>query len=649
MRKPLTILMAWLVLVILVAVLLLPLRSSHLEPSEAPPTGPLNVLLVSLDTTRPDRLEACGEAGPAVIPTPALDRIRGEGFVFTGMIAPAPITLPSHTSLFTGVNPYRHGVRENTEFRLPPGTPTLAAALGNAGYTTAAFLASFVLDKRFGLDAGFDTYEDRLSGPEAGLHPYTVELPGEIVAARAARWLNGYRGEAPFFLFVHFFDAHAPYRPPPPFSARYPDRPYAGELAYQDRCLGMVLDALEGCGQADRTLVWVVSDHGESLGEHGEATHGLFLYDATLRVVSILRLPPSDGRLDSGRPKRTLAQAAGLIDVAPTLLDLCGLPAGPMATVEGRSLVPLLRGGEMEARAIYAETLSPRFSYHWAPLHGVRTAEWKYIRCPEPELYNLAADPAEGRNVLAQHPEVAARMEDELDGFLADASAPDARRRLSPQERERLESLGYVAGSGREPDPADALPNPKRMVAFFEAEYQRAKDLIYAGRHEQAATVLKQALRVDPLNNALHFNLASALRYGGHPAEAGRSYREAIRIEPRSSRAWYGWSQALLAVGEADSAAWACERALALLPRAPEYWMGLGDARWRQRRFEQAAAAYDSALVNGGDAMRLHGLLARLWRVELKDAARASEHLASFARLTGLSPAEAERRLPPGP
>ncbi|MBD3236321.1 MAG: sulfatase-like hydrolase/transferase, partial [Candidatus Eisenbacteria bacterium] len=286
--------LAWVaggVLIIVAAVAAYLLLSGTISEEPWDPTSESlerpNVLLISLDTTRPDRLAACG-GGP--VPTPALDRVLGDGFRFEEMITPAPNTLPAHASLMTALNPYAHGVRENVEHALPEEARTLAEQFHEGGYATAAFVAAFVLDRRFGLAQGFELYEDRLWGPEPGLGPQTVELRGGLVAERAIRWIGEYAAERrsgeetrPFFLFVHFFDAHAPYVPPPPHARIYADQPYNGELAYQDACLGRLLDAIEAHGEASRTLVWVISDHGEALGEHGEPQHSIFLYDSTVR------------------------------------------------------------------------------------------------------------------------------------------------------------------------------------------------------------------------------------------------------------------------------------------------------------------------------------------------------------------------------
>lgn len=639
-------------------------RSATWQPPTIPPEG-WNLLLVSLDTTRPDRLAAC-DGGP--VATPALDRIRGGGFLFTQMITPAPNTLPAHASLFTGVNPYIHGVRENTEHALIGDHQTLAERLRDAGYATAAFLAAFMMDRRFGLDQGFELYMDQLTGPEPGLPPYAVELRGEVVARRAAGWIGEYARQKragqetrPFFLFVHFFDAHAPYQPPPPHDRRYLGRPYEGELSYQDACLGLVLDALEASGEAARTWIWVISDHGESLGEHGEATHSLFVYDAAIRVVSLLRPPPPEGRYVPGAPLRRTSAPTSLISVPATLLEIAGIP--PLATtagapnaasqppgeIEGPSLLPLMEGRTADESPVYCETLSPWISYHWAPLHGVRTPQWKYIRAPESELYDLAADPHELQNVIASHPQVRTRLSDALDRFLSrERGGAAAQRAPSEEERQRLRSLGYVSAEAPRNE-AGERPDPKRMVRFFHTRYQEGKNLLYQGRYAEAAEALEAALRLDPLNNSLLVSLGTALREAGRPAAAGRAFRDALRLQPNSPRSWNGWGRALLQQGQADSAVWAHEEARRRMPAAPDPWIGLGDVHVREARYADAAAAYDAALILGGDALHLHGLLARLFDEVLNNPIAAEKHLLEFARLRGVDRESAAAQLPPLP
>ena len=609
-----------------------------------------NILVVSLDTTRPDKLEACGGQP---VKTPNLNRLRGDGFVFTEMVTPAPITLTAHSSLFTGKNPYKHGLRENTEFMLKPGTPTLASVFRENDYRTAAFVSAFTMNSRFGIDQGFEIYSDDLSGPERGLKPYQIEIPGGILVGRACHWINSYaaarRGGAetkPFFAFVHFFDAHAPYRPPASYSTSYPD-PYNGELAYQDACLGQLLDTLEASGEASRTMIWVISDHGESLGEHGEATHMIFIYDCTQRIVSIATLPPAKGRYEVGAPRMTIDIPTGLIDVAPTLIDLCNLKT-IIPDMDGRSLVPMMKGEKVKKRMYYCETFSPRFSYHWSPLYGIRSSEWKYILAPQPELYNLYNDPDELTNLIYRKPETAAKMAQLLAKFQAEdpGISVDSREELDEEKLEKLRSLGYLSGSGEPNRPDEDLPDPKEMIKFFRQQFQPAQNLMFEGKREEAILALKKALLADPNNNTLLQNLATVLRYSGRLDEAGKAYARSLAIEPNSSRTWNGWGETLRRIWQPDSAAWAYRNAIEVLPSAPDAWMGMGDLLWQQGKPESAAAMYDSSLARGGNQIRLHGLLARLYREELPDEQLAQRHLEQFSRLAKIPVATAVNKLP---
>lgn len=624
-------------------------HAAHWTPA-AEPTG-WNVLLVSFDTTRPDYLEACGGER---VPTPALDRIAHGGAVFRSAFSPAPITLPSHASLLTAQNPYRHGVRENTEHALRPGYPTLATTLGAHGYRTAAFVSSFVMDHRFGLGDGFHEYIDRLDGPEPGLGPGTVELPGAITARRASHWIREHAGNRaaghdnrPFFLFVHFFDAHVPYAPPSPFREQYPGDPYAGELASQDAALGVILDALDSVGESSRTLVWVVSDHGESLGEHGESTHSLFVYDATQRVVSVVHLPPKSGRFDGAGDAHAIHAPCGLVDVAPTLIDLLGVPA-TLPDPDGVSLLPLLQGRPPERRVLYMETHSPLISYGWAPLEAVRDARWKLIRAPERELYDLRDDPGESRNLFGAHSEETARLERELNAFLADASSPEegASRQPTAEELERLRSLGYVGGAVAATADSVDRPDPKRMLRFFHETFQNAKALLLQGRFEESIAAFRQAIEVDPGNYSLYLFLAGAYRQAGQPDLADDAYREAARLSPHSPRVWYGWGRAKLSAGAPDSASWAFRKSIELLPGSPDGWSALGESEFAAGRASQAIAAFDSAMARGGDPRSIHGWMARVYRDGLRDPGQAQKHLERYAALLGVTPDEASRGLP---
>jgi arylsulfatase A-like enzyme len=344
----------------------------------------LSVLLVSIDTLRADAL---GAYGNKTVATPWIDRLAREGVRFDKVHAHNVVTLPSHTNILSGRLPLQTGVRDNSGYRYPAGEPTLATELKKAGWRTGAFVSAFVLDSRFGLDAGFETYDDRLGGAEtSSLRAFMVpERPGPATVAAARRWLDGARGSRTF-CFVHIYEPHFPYEPPPPFDERFRGDPYHGEVSAADAALEPLLRPILEQGAAARTLVVLTSDHGESLGEHGEMTHGVFAYEATLHVPLILWAP---GILPAGQAMGTPVRH---VDLMPTILDALG--QAPSEGLAGRSLLPLVARERGAESPDYFEALSASLNQGWAPLRGVVKGSLKYIDLPLPELYDLASDPA---------------------------------------------------------------------------------------------------------------------------------------------------------------------------------------------------------------------------------------------------------------
>ena len=357
--------------------------------ASAPALRPVNLLLVTVDTLRPDHLHCYGDSH---IETPNIDAIAQDGALFENAVTQAPLTPPSHASIFTGLNPPSHHVRDTGGFVLQPSYTTLATILQRQGWDTAAFISSAVLKKLFGLNQGFAVYDDQMPKPGKG-HEFDEDAErraGETID-HAIRWLDAHSGK-PYFLWVHVYDPHAPYLPPSPYREKYKDRPYDGEIAYADHELGRLFAAVRSKSKSPAgTLIAVLSDHGESLGEHGEYTHGVFLYDSTLRIAFVLSGPgvPAGVRI---------RQQARTIDFLPTMLDLMG--GKPPASVQGTSLTPYFAGKEAATAVSYAETLYPKINMGWAELRAIRTAHWKYIRAPKPELYDLSQDPAEAHNVI---------------------------------------------------------------------------------------------------------------------------------------------------------------------------------------------------------------------------------------------------------
>lgn len=600
---------------------------------------PERVLLVTLDTTRADRLGCYG--GTAA--TPSLDRLAREGVRFARAVAPAPLTLPTHATLLTGTYPVRHGVRNNGTYRLGPELVTLAERFREAGYRTGAIVGSVMLDSRFGLDRGFDHYDDDIpsSRDEAVL---AAERPAGEVTHRALAWA---RDQEPgrWFLWVHYFDPHFPYSPPEPFATRFRDRPYDGEVAYTDAALGDLLEGLAARGLLEGTLVAVTADHGESLGEHAERSHGLFIYEATLAVPLIVRWSAG---LPRGRVVRDLVRS---IDVAPTLLDLCHLR--PLPAAQGESLAAAARGAAFEGRAALMESWLPRLNYGWSELVGIQDVRWKFIRAPLSELYDLGSDPGERDNRLARDPAVAEEYAGRLQRLLLEASAgaafepppapaPDA-------ETERLlRGLGYLGASGPEPgarlDPAaagpgaDRLADPKEKVAEF-ADLSEALPLLAGGRVAEAVERLERARAANPDSILIQRQLGNAYRRQGRLREAEESLRAALRWSPSSTGARVDLAAVLT---DRDPVGAAGREAEAILRSAQQEDPQLASARYqlgvllhRRGRRQAAIAQYREALAL--DPRMLPGLVNLALLLEERGDLQEAEAL--YRRAIELDPA----------
>ncbi len=561
-----------------------------LEPRR--PARP-NVLLVTVDTLRADRLGAYGATFGA---TPSLDRLATRGVRFATAIAHAPLTAPSHASILTGLLPPRHGVRENGAFVLPAGLPTLAERFAAEGYRTAAFVSGFPLDHRFGLGRGFVHYDDQLPhGSDPRRAPY-VERPGDATTEAARRWIRGAGGS--WCAWIHYFDPHAPYEAPTLVAARFPGHPYEAEIAFVDASLGDLLDELE-TREPGRTLVLVTADHGEGLGDHGEATHGVFLYDSTLRVPFLLAGPG----VDAGRVVETVARG---VDVLPTLLDLAGLP--PLPASDGRSLRPAIEGRAMADAPTYSESLFASLNLGWAPLHSWRTRSLKLIAAPVPELFDLASDPHEEHDLAATRPESVTELERPLHAALA-APAPDAASTQSPDAAERLRALGYLAGSA--PTTRRSLRDPKagrEILQLLERGLAEAR-----ANPGMAIDALSAVLAAEP-------DMPLARRYRAIAFQMARRHREALadlkRLESNTAPnledlILLGETQRL--AGDKESALATFDRALRFAPGAPEPLLFRARALRALERRPEAEAGFEAVLAvdpNNAEARRGLGELA---------------------------------------
>jgi arylsulfatase A-like enzyme/Flp pilus assembly protein TadD len=511
-----------------------------------------NVLLITIDTLRADHVGAYGYRRAR---TPRLDGLAARGARFDRAFAAAPITLVSHASLLTGLYPPGHGARHNG-MRLNLTTPTLAEALGREGLATAAFVAAFPLDRRFGLIKGFQTYGDRMPRGRDG-RPAN-ERPGSQVVDEAVAWLNDHRDRR-FFLWVHLFEPHAPYgNPDDPAEARRPPiERYDDDIAEADKQTGRVLDALGPL--TDSTLIVVAADHGEAFGEHGEISHSLFTYDTTLRVPLIIAGP--------GIPASTIEDPVSLVDVAPTIVAQLGARA---MTGDGIDLSPSFAGTPLPQRTLYAESFAPLFDFGWSPLRTVRANGWKYIEAPKPELFDLQHDPGETKNEVGADAARASELARKVKGYgSADISANAS---IDREAQARLQALGYTGG-GRANGPAAARPDPKDRRALAGRIAQVTSGELHGAELEHA---LREILKEDPGNPQANVRLGYALVERGACGDAAPLFEKAIAAHLPSVDAHLGLAQCQVAARDPRSAVQTLQTAEDIEPDNPVVSANMG-------------------------------------------------------------------------
>jgi len=546
--------------------------------------GP-NVLLVSFDTTRADRLGCYGYAAAC---TPNFDRIAAEGVRFQWAFTPTPITLPAHTSLFTGLYPTAHGVRTNGTFRLAGKAETLAEVFRRAGYATAAFVGSIVLEAGYGLDQGFELYQDDMvtGGRRAGLLG-NRELRAEEVTRRALEWLHHNGLRKPFFLFVHYFDPHQPYEAPEEFSARFAD-PYDAEIAYTDFHFGRLLAALDSLQLAGNTVVVVLSDHGEGLGDHGEQTHSTFIYNSTARIPLAIRVPWIPAL--AGTVEKT---NVSLVDVAATLAELCGIEPP-----QGHQGEPLLKETGVNPppvhRPIYLECYYTYFAHGWSPLEAVVQNKWKYILAPQVELYDLASDPGELHNLALSNPVLADSLAHRLallkQRLTPAGGVPGAwRAALETEEEQKLRALGYAAARyARVPNEFSHLPDPKEMIKTFK-RYMLGLTFMSDGRLDLAAKEFSRLLEEDPNNYEVSQFLAETELLRSRPRQALQAALRATKAAQPTQRSFFLVGLSYLVLGDSTAA-------LENLDRCLELDEGYRLALLIKGRMLDAAGKYEEAL-----------------------------------------------------
>jgi arylsulfatase A-like enzyme len=518
-----------------------------------------DVILITLDTVRADRLGCYGYDGAA---TPVLDGLAARGVRFTDAVTPVPITLPAHASILTGLLPPAHAVRLNGAHRLGPDATTLAELLRDAGYATGAVIAASVLEGSRGLDQGFDHYDDDIAGARS------AERPAGEVTDRALTWLGGRATDRPVFLWVHYFDAHDPYQPPPPYAERFAGSPYDGEIAHVDAEIGRLLDGLAALGRPTTPLIVVTADHGEGLGEHGERTHAHLVYESTVHVPFIV--VPGD-RVTS--PRVVDDRVVSLVDVAPTILTLLGRPVPE--GLDGRSLVDdRPHSPPTEDRQVYVETLWPHLMHGWAPIRALRRHGDKYTDAPFPEYYDLSRDPDETTNLIAgaappsisELPEAAAGLRVDLDALVASHAAPHAPEAMDEETIERLQSLGYVMGEGSAPSPPQVV-EPVPLSTMIET-WQKRHDEVLASADLQRTNMIESQLRtlaLTPHDPYAHHALGVAYMMGQRWPDATSSFERAVALDSTYVDAWLRLAECRGASNDWDGYrdAWATARSLA--------------------------------------------------------------------------------------
>lgn len=614
------------------------LAGSKDEPAAPRP----NVLLITLDTVRADRMGFLGSVRGL---TPALDALARDAIVFTRAYAQAPITTVSHATILSGTYPPFHGVRDFGA-PLPESVPYLPETLHRAGYRTAAFVGSVILDPRAGtapgFDRGFDVYDAGFRLRRPGEDRYrAVERRGDEVTARALGWLKGRDASQPFLLWVHLFDAHDPYDPPGVLKTRYAAAPYDGEIAGVDRVVGRLLQAV-----ALDTVVVVAGDHGEALGDHGEDTHGVFLYDATLHVPLVVRLP---GRRGAGA---RVSSRVRLADIAPTILDGAMLPV-PQA-MQGTSLLPLVRldpvttrnpsaadaasrsDGPSPDRPVYAETEYPRQAFGWSGLLSWRSGDFLFVRAPRRELYDQRADAGATKNLAEAQRPVADRFERDIEQFIRQTAGSGGSGASSdPALSRRLASLGYLSGSGRSSG-ASAV-DPKDRIQTANA-LRTATAAVEDGAFQKAIPLLERVTASEPTIPIAQLNLGVARARARQYTAAIGSLEKAVTLDPQSTIAHYELASALYETGDLKTAAGHFAAVASRMPQWADARYSLASVYARIDRTTEAIVELKAALTIEPRHFRANLLLGRILTLQ-GQAAAAVPYLRTAA---DVQPATAE-------
>jgi arylsulfatase A-like enzyme/Flp pilus assembly protein TadD len=613
------------------ALIISPLFLCSLVVAELNPAP--NVVVITIDTLRADHLQCYGDQQ---IRTPNIDALAAEGIRFERAYTPIPVTLPAHTVIFTGTYPMFSGMHDFSGNKLNATQPTLATVLKQHGYTTGAVVGSAVLDSRFGLNRGFDFYYDHFDFSrleEANLDD--MERPGNVVADLTLDWLRKNKDKK-FFLWMHLYDPHYPYNPPVPYSEQYKNRLYDGEIAFADAQVGRLVAFLKANALYQNTIIVLAGDHGESLGEHGEKTHGFFIYNATLHVPVIIRLP------GASRP-RVVPDLVSLADLMPTILS--ALKIDLPSQVQGMNLLALLspkvREESREPRTLYAETFLPRLHFNWSELRAVETEKYHFIDAPKPELYDLSKDPSETQNLYPEKKAVAEELRAQLTSLIGKYSAGQElaeKTGLDPALMERLKSLGYAGFSGGgSPTITDrSLPDPKDRIQVYELISDAIAESQH-GQYEGSSQKLTTALKAEPDSVPAHYLLGlDYYRLQDFP-RAAEELQRVLQLSPDYALAAFNLGLAYAHSGNLDGAIQSLKQALDLDNTNFSAAYNLGAAYAQKRMVPEAVSAFRRTIAIAPEYAPGHKALGEL----LLYQGQLDESLTELRRAAALDPGDA--------
>lgn len=593
------------------------------------PAAPSRIFLITVDTLRADRLGCYGNQS---VPTPHVDRLAADGILFKNAVAQVPLTLPSHSSILTGTHPVFHGVRDQTGFFLAPQHQTLAEILKGRGYSTAAFVSSVVLDSRYGLNQGFDHYFDDFDSSRSASS--SLERKGEETLSAALSWLNQARSDQ-VFVWIHFYDPHAPYAAPEPWKTRFARQPYDGEVAYVDSLVGKFLNFLEERDWYRSSVIVLASDHGEDLGDHGENTHGLFVYDSTVRIPLIIK---------AGLQRKgvKISDQVQSVDIAPTLLQLLSVPVD--AQMQGRSLLSLMLQKSARPAPAFGESHYPYHHFRWSPLYFYRTEKWKYIEAPAPELYDLERDPRETHNLYQTQRSLANQLKNQLSNLQQRFQSKNRNvsvSRVDAETLEKLKSLGYIGyAAPRLPASAAGLPDPKQKLEVY-IRFQDALLDEQNDRLQQAARKLKEVAGLDPELIDVYIHLGLIYKRLRQYPQAIEQFKQALRYDSENSIATYNLAHSYALAGLSEEAVVGFQRTLQLDPNESRAHVGLGIAFQLKGRWEEAISQYEQALeINPTDSLALSNLGAAFL-----SQGRIDEALSSLRRALEIRPSASVHQL----